>query len=117
MAEVCRTLEKHEDRIAKALKSLPDDAELVDLASFFDALGDTTRIKIVLALLKEELCTCDLSKITGLSASAISHQLRVLKDRRIVAYRREGKNVFYRIDDEHIRKIVKTALTHLKERK
>ncbi len=116
MAEVCKTFEKHEDKIEKTLKKLPDDETIVDIANFFDALGDATRVKIVLALMQEELCTCDLSKITGLSVSAISHQLRVLKDRRIVTYRREGKNVFYKIDDDHIQKIVETTLVHLREK-
>jgi DNA-binding transcriptional ArsR family regulator len=76
---------------------------------------DPTRLKILLALKEEELCTCDLSNITGLSVSAISHQLRVLKDRKIVNYRRDGKNVFYRLEDEHLKEILKVALEHLGE--
>ena len=116
MTGTCRTFQEHADKIERAKAALPSDETLIELANFFDALGDATRIRIVLALTREELCTCDLSKLVGLSVSAVSHQLRVLKDRRIVAYRKEGKNVFYRVDDDHIRAIVEIALTHLKER-
>ena len=116
MTETCKTFQEHADKIERAKVALPSDETLIELANFFDALGDATRIRIVLALTREELCTCDLSKLVGLSVSAVSHQLRVLKDRRIVAYRKEGKNVFYRVDDDHIRAIVEIALTHLKER-
>ena len=72
-------------------------------------------MKIVLALMAEELCTCDLAKIANLSISAVSHQLRLLRDRKIVAYRREGRNVFYRIEDDHVREVVELALAHLQE--
>ncbi|NJE09008.1 transcriptional regulator [Thermococcus sp. M39] len=115
MVEVCKVYEEHEEKIAKVKEKLPNDKLIVEMANFFDAFGDATRLKILLALMEEELCTCDLSNITGLSVSAISHQLRVLKDRRIVSYRREGKNVFYRLDDGHIREILKIALKHMEE--
>ncbi len=86
------------------------------MADFFDALGNPTRLKILLALMEAgELCTCDLSAITKLSVSAISHQLRILKDRKIVTYHKDGKNVFYRLDDEHIREILRIAIEHLSE--
>ncbi len=103
------------DKIIEVKKKLPEEELILDVADFFDALGNPTRLKILFALLEEELCTCDLSNITGLSVSAVSHQLRVLKDRKIVTYKKDGKNVFYRLDDEHIREILKIALEHLRE--
>ncbi len=116
MTEVCKMYEEHIDKILKAQTKLPDDEAVLELADFFDALGNPTRLKILLALLNAgELCTCDLSAITKLSVSAISHQLRILKDRKIVTYRKDGKNVFYRLDDEHITEILKVALKHMEE--
>lgn len=103
------------DKILEVEKKLPEEELILDIADFFDALGNPTRLKILFALLEEELCTCDLSNITGLSVSAISHQLRILKDRKIVAYRKDGKNVFYRLDDEHIKDVLKIALKHVRE--
>jgi DNA-binding transcriptional ArsR family regulator len=113
--EVCKVYEEHLDKILKAKEKLPDDEVILEVSDFFDALGNPTRLKILFALLEDELCTCDLSNITGLSVSAISHQLRILKDRKIVTYRKDGKNVFYRLDDEHIREILKVALKHMEE--
>ncbi|QDA31378.1 helix-turn-helix transcriptional regulator [Thermococcus indicus] len=116
MTEVCKVYEEHLDRILEAQANLPEDEVVLEVADFFDALGNPTRLKILLALMEAgELCTCDLSAITRLSVSAISHQLRILKDRKIVTYRKDGKNVFYRLDDEHIRDILRTALAHLSE--
>ncbi|MCO6040687.1 ArsR/SmtB family transcription factor [Thermococcus alcaliphilus] len=115
MTEVCKVYEEHMDKIIEVKKRLPEEELILDVADFFDALGNPTRLKILFALLEEELCTCDLSNITGLSVSAVSHQLRVLKDRKIVTYKKDGKNVFYRLDDEHIREILKIALEHLRE--
>ncbi len=113
--EVCRVSEVHADKVNEVRRKLPADEVLVRVANFFDALGDLTRLKIVLSLLEEELCTCDLSAITGLTPSAISHQLRVLKDRGLVGFRREGKQVFYRLTDEHVVKLLKVALEHVGE--
>ncbi|MCD6514547.1 MAG: helix-turn-helix transcriptional regulator [Candidatus Odinarchaeota archaeon] len=116
MAEVCKTYEEHDEKITSVKKKLPSDEFIIEAANFFDAFGDSTRLKILFALMNEELCTCDLSKLTNLSVSAVSHQLRLLKDRKIVNYRKEGKNVFYRLDDEHIKEILKIAIRHLGER-
>ncbi|AEH24543.1 ArsR/SmtB family transcription factor [Pyrococcus yayanosii] len=115
MVEVCKVHEEHLDKIEKAKRNLPDDETILEASDFFDALGNPTRLKILFALLEGELCTCDLSNITGLSVSAISHQLRILKDRKIVKYRKDGKSVFYRLDDEHIREILKVVLKHMEE--
>ena len=113
---VCRVAEERRERLAKIVEQLPSDEEVIELAAFFSALGDATRAKIMLALNVGELTTCELSKITGLSVSAVSHQLRVLRDRKLVAYRREGRSVLYRVDDDHIRRILEIALVHLRER-
>lgn len=115
MSDICEVYKEHREKIKKVNKNLPEDEAIKELSSFFDAFGDPTRLKILLALKEEELCTCDLSNITGLSVSAISHQLRILKDRKIVNYRRDGKNVFYRLEDELLKKILKVALEHLGE--
>ncbi|EHR78727.1 ArsR family transcriptional regulator [Thermococcus litoralis DSM 5473] len=115
MTEICKVYEEHMDKILEVEKKLPEEELILDIADFFDALGNPTRLKILFALLEEELCTCDLSNITGLSVSAISHQLRILKDRKIVAYRKDGKNVFYRLDDKHIKDVLKIALKHVRE--
>ncbi|HIP75039.1 MAG TPA: transcriptional regulator [Thermococcus paralvinellae] len=115
MTEICKVYDEHLDKILEAKKKLPDEETILEVSDFFDALGNPTRLKILFALLEDELCTCDLSNITGLSVSAISHQLRILKDRKIVTYRKDGKNVFYSLDDEHIREILKIALKHMEE--
>ena len=115
MSEICDAYEEHADSIETARKNMPEDSDILDISDFFDALGNPTRIKMLMAIMDVELCTCDLSAITGLSTSAISHQLRILKDRKIVSYRKEGKNAFYRLDDEHIAEILRTTLRHLKE--
>jgi DNA-binding transcriptional ArsR family regulator len=96
---------------------LPPDDKIVDLAEFLQAFGDSSRIKILLALSKRELCNCDLSAITGLSVSAVSHQLRLLRDKKLVKYRRDGKKVFYSLDDEHVEAILRIAMEHIGERK
>ena len=114
-AETCKIFEEHLDKILRAKEKLPPEETMLEAADFFDALGSTTRLKILLALMHGELCTCDLSNITGLSLSAVSHQLRVLKDRKLVAYRKEGRKVYYRLDDDHIKAILITALKHLGE--
>lgn len=115
MTEVCRVYEEHLDKILEAKKKLPEEEAILEISDFFDALGNPTRLKILFALLENELCTCDLSNITGLSVSAISHQLRILKDRKIVTYRKDGKNLFYKLDDEHIKEILKVVLKHMEE--
>jgi len=97
--------------------SLPPDENIIELADFLEAFSDYTRLKILLALSNQELCTCDLSEITGLSVSAISHQLRVLRDKKLVKYRRDGRNVFYSLDDEHVAAILNIALEHIGERR
>ena len=101
--------------VEEVMQSLPSDERVVELAEFLEAFGDSSRIKILLALSERELCTCDISEITGLSVSAVSHQLRVLRDKKLVKYRREGRNVYYSLDDEHVATILKIAMEHIEE--
>ncbi|WP_297435460.1 helix-turn-helix transcriptional regulator [Thermococcus sp.] len=116
MTEVCKVYKEHLDKILEAQAKIPEEETVLEVADFFDALGNPTRLKILLALMEAgELCTCDLSAITKLSVSAISHQLRILKDRKIVTYRKDGKNVFYRLDDEHITEILEVTFEHMEE--
>ena len=115
--EVCKTTFVHEDKIRKIKEKLVKDEVLIELAEFFKIFGDSTRIKILSALLLEELCVCDLAAIVGTSQSAVSHQLRILRQAKLVKFRKEGKTVFYSLDDEHIAKIVDMGLAHVQERK
>jgi len=95
---------------------LPPDEKIAELAEFLEAFSDFSRIKILLALQQRELCPCEISAIIGLSVSAVAHQLRILKDKKLVKYRREGKNVYYSLDDEHVSAILKIAFEHVNER-
>ncbi len=97
------------------LPEMPDDEVLYDLADVFRVFGDSTRIKILYALYDQELCVQDISQALGASQSAISHQLRVLKDARLVRFRRDGKAVYYALDDEHVRTILSLGMEHVEE--
>lgn len=112
---VCSVVAIDEEKVKAVAKALPDDTEIDDLTNTFKILSDQTRLKIVLALAKEELCVCDLSALIGVSVSAISHQLRLLRNMRIVKNRKEGKMVYYSIDDSHIDNIISETLVHINE--
>ena len=105
----------HGDIVAKVKDSLPQEETLYDLAELFKVFGDSTRIKILCALFEEEMCVCDLSALLNVSQSAISHQLRVLKSARLVRFRRDGKIIYYSLDDEHIKHIFDEGLKHITE--
>ena len=111
----CTCSETHPDAIRRANEALPVDEALYDLAELFKLLGDTTRIKILYALLESELCVCDIAQLLGLTQSAISHQLRLLKTGKLVKFRREGKTVFYSLADGHVRSILGQGMEHMKE--
>ena len=111
----CQIRHINQINVAKARDEIPKTEEIQGLADMFKALGDPTRLKIVTALVTVELCVCDLSAVCGLSESAISHQLRILRNLRIVKYRREGKIVYYRLDDSHVESLVKQSLAHIVE--
>ena len=105
----------HEDIVVRVKDQLPAEETLYDLAELFKVFGDTTRIKIICALFESEMCVCDLSCLLNMTQSAISHQLRVLKSARLVKFRREGKVVYYPLDDEHIKHIYDAGLNHISE--
>lgn len=105
----------HEDILNAVRLKMPEEANLFDLAELFKVFGDSTRIRILWALTEAELCVCDITALLGMTQSAISHQLRVLKQARLVKHRKEGKMVYYSLDDEHIRQIFDQGLTHIKE--
>jgi ArsR family transcriptional regulator, lead/cadmium/zinc/bismuth-responsive transcriptional repressor len=106
----------HEDVVSKVRDKMHDDESLYDLAELFKVFGDATRLKIINALFESEMCVCDIAALLGMNQSAISHQLKVLKQTRLVKYRREGKIVYYSLDDEHIKYIFDQGLIHVKER-
>jgi ArsR family transcriptional regulator len=106
----------HQDRVKEARRGLKDEGTTSGMAETFKALGDPTRLKIVLALSREELCVCDLAALLGMTESAVSHQLRLLKTLRLVKYRRGGKMAYYSVDDEHIEDIIVIAGRHVAER-
>ncbi len=105
----------HEDLIATVEKDLPGDEMLYDLAELFKMFADSTRIKILYALLESELCVCDISKVLNLTQSAVSHQLRILKSGKLVKYRREGKTIFYSLADDHVRSMIEMGMDHISE--
>ncbi len=109
----CGCAAHDEQAVQRVLESMPEEDLLYDLADFFKVLGDSTRVRILMALDRSELCVCDLAQVLGMTKSAVSHQLRALRQARLVRYRKEGKNVFYSPDDDHVRAVMEMALTHL----
>ena len=102
-------------KVEKIKETLIDEDKIIDMAELFKVFGDSTRMKIISAVLKDELCVGEISAITNSTQSAISHQLRVLKQSKLVKYRKDGKTVYYSLDDDHIYEIYKLALEHIKE--
>ena len=111
----CECYEIHDDRIAVARSCLPDENTAIDLSDFFRLFGDSTRIKILFSLDKGEMCVCDISETLGMTMSAVSHQLRILRDAHLVTSRKEGRMVFYSLCDDHVKTIIETALEHINE--
>ncbi len=105
----------HQDIVKKVQGKMPPEEMLYDLAELFKVFGDSTRIKIIWALFEEEMCVCDIAYLLNMTQSAISHQLRVLKQARLVKPRRDGKNVYYSLDDQHIEEIFNQGLKHINE--
>ena len=105
----------HEDAVREVLEKMPEEDMLYDLAELFKVFGDSTRIRILYALFERELCVCDIAGILGLTQTAVSHQLRVLKTNKLVKARRDGKVVFYSLDDDHIHSILGMGIQHLSE--
>ena len=113
--ECCDTFCIHEELVHKAEGHIPDEEVLKDLADFFKVFADTTRIRILCVLFQSEMCVCDLAEVLGMTQSAISHQLRILKDANLVGRRREGKEVFYFLSDSHVRNMIAQGFIHLME--
>ncbi|MBO5347259.1 MAG: winged helix-turn-helix transcriptional regulator [Lachnospiraceae bacterium] len=113
--ELCEFLHVHEDVVEDVKQHMPEEDKLYDLADFFKVFADSTRIKILYVLLMHEMCVCDLAGILGASQSAVSHQLRTLKQMDLVRSRREGKTVFYSLADDHIKSILSQGLEHIEE--
>ncbi|EFL53286.1 ArsR/SmtB family transcription factor [Finegoldia magna] len=113
--EKCEVTLIHEDNVKKAINELPDDELIADLSDMFKIFGDQTRVKILMALESGEMCVCDIAAVMDMSQSAISHQLRVLKQSNIVKTRREGKVVYYSISDDHVKEIFDMAMVHVQE--
>ena len=105
----------HPDVVARVREQLPPDETLYDLAELFKMFGDSTRVKILYALLESELCVCDLAKLMEVTQSAVSHQLRVLKANKLVKFRREGKVVYYSLADQHVIRILSQGMEHIEE--
>ena len=112
---ICDVLCIHDGKVASARKAMKPDATLFKLAATFKVLGDPTRTKIISALLQEELCVCDLASLIGISQSAISHQLRVLRNMNLVKYRKDGRIAYYSLDDDHISSIFMAGMKHVEE--
>ncbi|MDD6328810.1 MAG: metalloregulator ArsR/SmtB family transcription factor [Eubacteriales bacterium] len=111
----CEAEEIHEELIKRVEKTMPDEEELYDLAELFKVFGDSTRIRILFVLFEAEVCVCDLAETLHMTQSAISHQLRILKQSKLVKSRREGKSVFYSLADDHVRSIIAGGREHIEE--
>ncbi|MCX7710474.1 MAG: metalloregulator ArsR/SmtB family transcription factor [Clostridia bacterium] len=105
----------HEDIVREAKQNMPAEENLFELAELFKVFGDTTRVKILYALFSSEMCVCDIAALLGMTQSAISHQLRILKQSRLVKYRKDGKIVYYALNDDHIKQIFDQGLSHVNE--
>lgn len=106
---------KNIEKMEEIGKTMPVEEEIYDVAELFKVLGDQTRVKILFTLIKDEMCVCDIAELLEMSQSAISHQLRVLKQARLVKYRREGKTVYYSVSDEHVAVILNMGIEHISE--
>lgn len=113
--ECCETEEVHESLLKIVNEKMPAEEELYNLAELFKVFGDSTRIRILFVLFEAEVCVCDLAKALNMTQSAISHQLRILKQSKLVKNRREGKSIFYSLADDHVRTIIAQGLNHIEE--
>lgn len=111
----CETTEVHSELLKIVNDTMPDETELYDLAELFKVFGDSTRIRILFVLFEAEVCVCDLAAALHMTQSAISHQLRILKQNKLVKSRREGKSVFYSLADDHVRTMIAQGREHIEE--
>ena len=113
--DCCETTEVHQELLKIVQEKIPEEEELLDLAELFKIFGDTPRIRILFVLFEAEVCVCDLAECLKMTQSAISHQLRILKQNKLVKSRREGKSVFYSLADDHVRTIISQGMEHIME--
>lgn len=114
---ICDCNVVHRDAVDAALSKMPSDSVIQEISSFFRIIGDPTRSKIISALLESEMCVCDLANVLSMSKSSISHQLAKMRESGVVKCRREGKEVYYSLDDEHVSEIFETTIIHIKHRR
>ncbi|WP_303740670.1 ArsR/SmtB family transcription factor [Lutispora saccharofermentans] len=114
--DCCESNIIHEDIVKKVRDNMPDEDLLYDISDLFRVFGDSTRVKILHVLFEAEMCVCDIAALLNMNQSAISHQLRILKDARLVKNRRDGKVIYYSLDDEHVKHIFDQAMAHIKHR-
>ena len=113
--DCCETPEVHKDLLKKVAEDMPAETELYDLAELFKIFGDSTRIRILFVLFEAEVCVYDIAEALNMTQSAISHQLRILKQSRLIKGRRDGKHIFYSLADDHVRSIIAEGREHIEE--
>ena len=111
----CQEHEVHRDLQQRVMETMPAETQLYDLAELFKIFGDSTRIRILFVLFEAEVCVCDLAQVLNMTQSAVSHQLKILKQNRLVKSRREGKSIFYSLADDHVRTIMAMGQEHIEE--
>ena len=111
----CEFMHAHDELVSRVKKVMPDEIKLYDLAELYKIFADSTRIKILYCLFEEEMCVCDIAQLLSMTMSAISHQLRVLKQAKLVKFRRDGKTVFYSLADDHVSTILGMGMEHISE--
>lgn len=113
--ECCDSVCVHEELLQKVTAQMPKEEALYDLAELFKVFGDSTRIRILFVLFEAEVCVCDLAEVLGMTQSAVSHQLKILKQAKLVKNRRAGKSIFYSLADDHVRAMIGQGLEHIEE--
>jgi len=113
--DICLINYVDQDRVARSRARMHDERTIAELAEIFKVLSEPTRVRILQALSEEELCVCDIAAVVETTSSAISHQLRILRSARLVKSRKDGKMVYYSLDDEHVRNLFEEGIRHLKE--
>ena len=111
----CEAHELHRELLEIVNKTMPEETELYDLAELFKIFGDSTRIRILFVLFEAEVCVCDLAQVLNMTQSAVSHQLKILKQNKLVKSRRERKSIFYSLADDHVRTIIAQGQEHIEE--
>ena len=116
-AEMCDCNEIHENVVEDVKSKMLDNEFITEISTFFKILGDNTRVKILFALDHNEMCVCDIANVLNMTKSSISHQLSYLKDLNIVKSRKSGKEVYYSLDDEHVKEVFEVAISHIEHKR